>query len=59
MTKSIGTDDDVSRGESRIHQNARGIHTQGTYRRNLIGPCRSVAHVDVLPSPAGLGARGC
>jgi len=54
MTKSIGTDDDVSRGESRIHQNARGIHTQGTYRRNLIGPCRSVAHVDVLPSPAGL-----
>jgi hypothetical protein len=56
MTKSIGTDDDVSRVEPCIHQNARGIHTQGTYRINLIGPCWSVAQVDVPPSPAGLGA---
>jgi hypothetical protein len=59
MTKPIGTDGDVSRGEPCIHQNARGIQTQGSHRRNLVGSCRSVAHVDVPPSPAGLGARGC
>ena len=56
MTKPIGTDDGVSRGESCIHQSARGIQAQGTHRRNLIGSCRSVANVDVPPSPAGQGA---
>lgn len=56
MTKPIGTNGDVSRGEPCIHQNPHGIHLQGTYRRNLIGSCRSDAHVDVPPSPAGLGA---
>jgi hypothetical protein len=56
MTKPIGTDGDVSRGEPCIHQNARGIQAQGTHRRNLIGSCRSVAHVDAPPSQPGLGA---
>ena len=59
MAKPIGTDGDVTRAEPCIHQNAPGIQAQGTYRRNLIGPCRSGAHVDVPPSQAGLGACGC
>jgi hypothetical protein len=37
MTKPIGTDGDVSRGEPSIHQNEPGIQAEGTYRRNLIG----------------------
>jgi hypothetical protein len=56
MTKSLGTDGDVSRGEPYIHQSARGIQAQETHRRNLIGSCRGVTHVDVPPSPAGPGA---
>ena len=56
MNKPIGVGCDVSCDEPNIHQNARGIQTQGTYRRNLIGSCRSVAYVDVPPSQTGLGA---
>jgi hypothetical protein len=56
MTKPIGIDVDVSRGEPRIHQHARGIQTQRTDRKDLIGSCRSDARVDIPPSRAGLGA---
>ena len=58
MTQPIGTDDYVSRGTPSIHQNTRGNYAQGTYRRNLVS-CRGIAHVDVAPSPAGPGVRGC
>jgi len=56
MTKPIGTDGGVSCGKPCIHQNARGIQAQRTYRRYFIGSCRSVVHVDVPLSQAGPGA---
>jgi len=56
MTKSIGTDGDVSR-EPPTHQHARGIEAQGTYRKDLVASCLSdVGHVDVPPAQAVQGA---
>jgi hypothetical protein len=57
MTKPIGTDGDVSRGVPYIHQNARRIQAQRTYRRDLISSCRCDAgNVDVPPSQVVQGA---